>query len=298
MRQSALLQPLRLRIIGNNSNNSQQFALFGSIPGGEQVEVGQNTINNLDGFAVALGGGVLGSAGAHIHHNFISSTNTKVDNLLDLAFWSDFTIDHNVMYHNGVPTSDDGLAIGCVGDFPPANHGEVDSNICYIAPNTIINVVGIGLGGSDVSVTNNFVQGASSAGISIAVSNLGPSRGVRVIGNTAKNNNQNPNAAHAGIELYLGVGGSGLSGLTDVIIQGNHSYDDQPTKTQSFGIGIGLYGQWFGFADVTIEGNDVIGNKTAGILNNATPFSGFVIRSNAGHNPVGPITAPVFPASS
>src|ERR1700730_9914090 len=110
-----LLQPLRLRIIGNNSNNSQQFALFGSIPGGGQIEVGQNTINNLDGFAVALGGGVLGSAGAHVHHNFISSTNTNVDNLIDLAFWSDFTIDHNVMYHNGVPTSDNGLAIGCVG---------------------------------------------------------------------------------------------------------------------------------------------------------------------------------------
>jgi hypothetical protein len=292
-----LLQPLRLRIIGNNSNNSQQFALFGSIPGGGQVEVGQNTINNLDGFAVALGGGVLGSAGAHIHHNFISSTNTNVDNLLDLAFWSDFTIDHNVLYHNGVPTSDDGLAIGCVGDFPPANHGEVDSNICYIAPNTIINVVGIGLGGSDVSVTNNFVQGASSAGISIAISNLAPSRGVRIIGNTAKNNNQNPTGAHAGIELYLGVGGTGLSGLTDVIIQGNHSYDDQPTKTQSFGIGVGLYGQRSGFADITIEGNNVIGNKTGGILNNALPFTGFVIRNNAGHNPVGPITAPDFPMS-
>jgi hypothetical protein len=50
-----LLQPLRVRIIGNNSNKSQQFALFASIPGGGQIEVGQNTINNLDGFAVALG---------------------------------------------------------------------------------------------------------------------------------------------------------------------------------------------------------------------------------------------------
>ncbi len=292
-----LLQPLRVRIIGNNSNNSQEFALFASVPGGGQVEVGQNTINNLAGFGVALGGGVLGSAGAHIHHNFISSTNTNVQNLIDLAFWNDFVIDHNVMYHNGAPTVDDGLAIGCVGDFPPANHGEVDSNICYIAPNTIVNIVGIGLGGSDVSVTNNFVQGASSAGISIAVSNLGPSRGVRIIGNTSKNNNQNPNGAHAGIELYLGVGGAGLSGLADVVIQGNHSYDDQPTKTQNYGIGIGLYGQQSGFADVTIEGNDVLGNKTAGILNNASPFTGFVIRNNAGHNPVGPITAPTFPAS-
>jgi hypothetical protein len=292
-----LLQPLHTRIIGNRSNNSQQFALFASIPGGGQIEVGQNTINNLDGFAVALGGGVLGSAGAHVHHNFISSTATNVDNLIDLAFWSDFVIDHNVMYHNGVPSADNGLAIGCVGDFPPANHGEVDSNICYIAPNKLINIVGIGLGGSDVSVINNFVQGASSAGISIAVSNLAPSRGVRVIGNTVKNNNQNPNGAHAGIELYLGVGGAGLSGLTDVLIQGNHVYDDQPTKTQSYGIAVALFGQRAGFTNVTIEGNNVVGNKLAGIFNNASPFTGFVIRNNAGHNPMGVITPPDFPAS-
>jgi hypothetical protein len=293
-----LLQPLRCRIVGNRSTNSQAFALFGSVPGGGQVEVGNNTITGLGGFAIALGGGALGAAGAHLHHNFISSTDTNVDNLIDLAFWSDFTIDHNTMYHNGVPSSDNGLAIGCVGDFPPANHGEVDSNICYIAPNKLINIVGIGLGGSDVSVTNNFVQGASSAGISIAVSSLAPSRGVRIIGNTSKNNNQNQNGAHAGIELYLGVGGPGLSGLSDVVIQGNHVYDDQPTKTQSIGIGIGLYGQRSGFANVTIEGNDVEGNKDAGIVNNASPYSGFVIRDNFGYNPLGVITAPSFPSPS
>src|SRR5262249_3081786 len=154
--------------------------------------------------------------------------------------------DHNTMYHNGVPTSDIGLAIGCVGDFPPADHGSVDSNICYIAPNKIIDIVGIGVGGNDVSVTNNFVQAASSAGISIAISNQRTSPGIRVIGNTSKNNNQNPSGPHAGIELYLGVGGPGLSGLTDVLIKGNHVYDDQPTKTQSIGIGIGIYGQHSG----------------------------------------------------
>jgi hypothetical protein len=129
------------------------------------------------------------------------------------------------------------------------------------------------------------------------VSNLGPSRGVRIIGNTSKNNNQNPSGAHAGIELYLGVDGPGLSGLTDVLIQGNHVYDDQPTKTQSIGIGIGLYGQRSGFANVTIEGNDVAGNKDTGILNNASPYSGFIIRNNLGFNPVGQVTAPDFPTA-
>ncbi len=295
-----LLQPLRLRVTDNRSNGAQQFILLASIPGGGQIDVGQNTISNLDGFGVALGGGVLGSAGAHIHHNVIDSTNTNADNLIDLAFWSDFLVDHNIMYHNGMVPNNSGLAIGCIGDFPPANHGDVDSNICYIAPNRTIDVVGIGLGGSDVSVTNNFVQGASSAGISIAVSNLGPARGVRIIGNTTKNNDQAQVTLgpHAGIELYLGVGASTSAGLSDVIIQGNHSYDDQPAKTQAYGIGIGLYGQPAPYANILVEGNDVTGNLLGGVLSNATPpVPGLVIRNNLGHNPIGSITAPAFPAS-
>ena len=292
--------PLRVRVLGNRSDTCENFGLFSSIPGGGQVEIGQNAISHLGGFGVALGGGVLGSAGAHVHHNVIVSSKTNADNLIDLAFWSDFVVDHNILYHNGVLANNNGLAIGCVGDFPPANHGEVDSNTCYIAPNQTIDIVGYGLGGNDISVTNNFVQGASSAGISIAVSNMGPSRGVRIIGNTAKNNGQAQVTLgpHAGIELYLGVGAPNLAGLSDVVIQGNHSYDDQSVKTQAYGIGVGLFGEKTPFSNVTIEDNDVTGNLLAGIANNAVPsIPGLVIRNNLGHNPVGSITAPVFPAS-
>jgi hypothetical protein len=292
--------PLRVRVIGNRSDTCDNFALFSSIPGGGQVEIGQNAVSSLGGFGVALGGGVLGSAGAHIHHNFITSTNVDPSNLIDLAFWNDFSVEHNTLYHNGIAPHSAATATepsACIADFPPADHGEVDSNFCYASPTTALDVVGIGLGGSDIGIINNFIQGASSAGISVAVGSQGPARGVRVIGNTTKNNNHQNPGAHAGIELFLGVGAPDLAALSDVIIQGNHSYDDQPVKTQGYGIGIALFGVRTRFANITIENNDVTGNLMGGLLNNASPISGFVIRNNFGHNPVGAISAPDFPAS-
>jgi hypothetical protein len=294
-----LHQPLRVRVVGNRSDNSQNFAIFSSIPGGGQVEIANNSVVNFEGFGIALGGGVFGASGAHIHHNFFSSSTTDKGNLVDVAFWPDFTVDHNVLHHNSSIGFSDGIASACIGDYPPANQGTVDSNFCHIVPSTVNNTVGIAIGGSDVSITNNFVEGASTAGIGVIVGNQGPARGVRIIGNTTKNNNQANFGTHGGIELFLGPGGPNLAGLSDVIVQGNHSYDDQPTKTQAYGITVALVGQQTPIANVLIEGNDVTGNKIGGILNNASaPLSGFVIRNNTGHNPIGGITAPAFPASA
>jgi hypothetical protein len=292
-----LHQPLRVRIVGNRSDNSQNFALFSSVPGGGQVEIGNNSVVNFGGFAVALGGGVFGASGAHIHHNFMSSSNTDPGNLVDVAYWPDFTVDHNVLHHNSVAGFSNGIASACIGDYPPANQGTVDSNFCHAVPSTVNNVVGIAMGGSDISITNNFVEGCSTAGIGVIVGSLGPAKGIRIIGNTTKNNNQASFGPHGGIELFLGPGGPNLAGVSDVIVQGNHSYDDQPTKTQAYGITVALVGLQTPYANVIIEGNDVAGNKTGGILNNASPFTGFVIRNNAGFNPLGAITAPAFPAT-
>jgi hypothetical protein len=290
-------QPLRLRVMGNRSDNSENFALLSSIPGGGQVDIGENTVSNLGGFAIALGGGAIGSSGAHIHHNFITSNSTDPYNLVDLAIWSDFSVDHNTIYHNGITPSNTSVASCCIADFPPADKGEVDSNICHAARATGLNVVGIGLGGSDISVTNNYVEGGSSAGIGIAVSFAGPAKRVTVIGNTTKNNNQQNPGHHAGIELFINPSSPSLGALSDVIVRGNHSYDDQPVKTQGYGIGVALFGQPTGFNNILIEGNDVTGNAVAGIQNFATTYSGFVIRNNLGFNPVGVLGAPDFPAS-
>jgi Pectate lyase superfamily protein len=62
-------QPSGVRVIGNHSDTSEHFALFSSFPGSGLVEIGNNTILNVDGFGIGLGGGVVGSAGAHIHHH-------------------------------------------------------------------------------------------------------------------------------------------------------------------------------------------------------------------------------------
>jgi hypothetical protein len=292
-----LLQPFRVRVLRNRSDRSEQFVLFGSTPGAGQVDVGENIVTNLGGFAIALGGGVLGASGAHVHHNFIATNTSDPHNLIDVAFWNDFTVDHNVLYHNGVAPSPVNEPSACIADFPPANHGEVDSNICYATPTTNLNVVGISMGGNDVSITNNFVQGCSTAGIGVAVGSQGPARGVRIIGNTTKNNDHQTPGAHAGIELFLGPAAPNLAALSDVIIQGNDSYDDQPVKTQGYGIGIGLAGVRIRFANVTIEGNNLRGNKLGPLRNNAAAFSGFVIRNNAGVESAGPINAPGFPSS-
>ncbi len=291
-----LLQPLHVHVLRNRSDNSEQFALFGSIPGAGQVDVGENIVTNLGGFGVALGGGVLGASAARIHHNFIATNNSDPHNLIDVAFWNDFSVDHNVLHHNGVAPSPVNEPSACIADFPPADHGEVDSNTCYATPTANLNVVGISMGGNDVSITNNFVQDCSTAGIGVAVGSQGPAKGIRIIGNTAKNNDHQNPGSHAGIELFLGPGSPNLAALSDVIIQANHSYDDQPLKTQGYGIGIALAGVRVGFLNVTIEGNNLTGNKVGPFLNNAIAFNGFVIRNNAGLDPIA-ITAPAFPLS-
>jgi Pectate lyase superfamily protein len=294
-----LHQPLRVNIVGNTATNSQHFALFSSIPGNGQVEVGQNIANNISGYFVALGGGVLGAAGAHLHDNFIVTSKTYAWNIFDLAFWSDFSVDHNTMYYTGGYASSIGVPAACIADFPPANHGEIDGNICYLSPILSTNVLGISVGGSDVSIMNNFIQGASTAGIGFAVSSLGPARGLKIIGNTCKNNSQGSPGAYAGIELYLGTvdGSTSQAALSDVVIQGNHCYDDQATKTQGYGIGIGFGGLETAFSNVVIEGNDLAGNLNSGILSGAASIPGLAIRNNFGVNPVGALQPPAFPAS-
>jgi hypothetical protein len=284
-------RPLYLRILRNRADEVQNFALFNSAPGVGQVDVSDNILTGVNGFGVALGGGPLGAAGAVVHHNFISTTVVNPYNLVDLALWNDFVVQGNVLYHNGTSTTA-AAPNGCVADGPPANHGVIDANVCYVSPAPNIITAGIAVGGSDTAITNNYVEGANSNGIGFTVA--AAAHGVRIIGNTTKNNGQNPNGPHAGIELYVSPV-SGSAAISDVIIQGNHSYDDQPHKTQGYGIGVAIYGQNTGFSNIIIEGNNVAGNAIGGILNNDLSLNGLVIRNNYGHNPVGVIKAPAFP---
>ena len=288
-------QPLNVKVLGNRSDSSQHFVLFSSVPGGGQVDVGNNVLTRLNGFGVALGGGPIGSAGAHIHHNFMSSLQSDAFNLIDVAIWYDYTVDHNILYHNGQATTQD-APTSCIADFPPAYHGVIDGNVCHATGTPSVNIAGISVGGDDVVISNNFVDGASGTGITYVIGAASPIRGVRIIGNTVKNNSQRVPGAAAGIELYLASNPPDLAGLSDVVISGNHSYDDQPNKTQGYGIGVTLFDKTTNIYNIVIENNDVAGNLNAGILNRSQFLTSLVIRNNFGYNPVGVVTPPVFPA--
>jgi Pectate lyase superfamily protein len=291
-----LRQPHGVTILGNRSDSSQHFVLLSSIPSGGGVNIGQNILTNLNGFGVALGGGPVGAADAYIHDNFITSLQSDAFNLIDVSLWTDFNVNHNTIYHNGVVPTSSGSATSCIADFPPAYRGTIDANICYLLSTTSIDAYGIMMGGDDISITDNFIQGASAAGISYNVSAARSIRGVRIIGNTTKNSSQRAPGMHAGIEIQLGAGGLNLARLADVIISGNHSYDDQTQKTQGYGIGIALAGSPTNIFNVSIQGNDVAGNIAAGVLNSAQSLSGLVIRNNFGYNPVGVLSPPPFPS--
>ncbi len=287
-------QPLNVKVLSNRSDLSQHFVLFSTAPGGGQVEVGNNVLTNLNGFGVALGGGPIGAAGAHIHDNFMTSVETNAFNLIDTAIWYDYTVDHNIIYHNGQFTTQ-AAPTSCIADFPPAYHGVIDSNICHMTPSPGVNVTGIAVGGDDDLISNNYVEGAGSAGIVCVIGAAGPIRGIRIIGNTVKNNGTRNPGLDAGIELYLANNPPDLAGLSDIIISGNHSYDDQPNKTQGYGIGITLFDKDTNLYNIVIENNDVAGNINAGVFNRSQFLTSLAIRNNFGYNPIGVITAPAFP---
>jgi hypothetical protein len=291
-------QPLGLHVTRNHSDGSQHFAMFTSVSGGGMVEVANNTITNLNGFAVALGQGTPGSAGANIHHNFISNVTTDPDNLIDLSYWTDFTVTHNIIYHNGQFPVGGATTTSCISSVN-APHGLIEANSCYGVPTNAVSVIGIVAGQSDTTISNNFVQGCSAAGIAFSVNSPGARNGVNIWGNTTKNNSTQDSSTHAGIELAISRGVVGTATISDVMIRGNHSYDDQATPTQQYGIGIGLglTSPVTSFSNVVIEGNDLAGNIKSGLLSTAT-IENLSVRNNFAFNPVGVIQPPPFPAPS
>lgn len=164
-----------------------------------------------------------------------------------------------------------------------------------MTPSPGVNVTGIAVGGDDDLISNNYVEGAGSAGIVCVIGAAGPIRGIRIIGNTVKNNGTRNPGLDAGIELYLANNPPDLAGLSDIIISGNHSYDDQPNKTQGYGIGITLFDKDTNLYNIVIENNDVAGNINAGVFNRSQFLTSLAIRNNFGYNPIGVITAPAFP---
>jgi hypothetical protein len=267
-----IVQPLRVRIVDNRSNGSQLFALFASNVGAGQLSILGNVVNGCLSYAVALGGGTIGASGVKINNNIFSCP-SATDNIVDLAYWTDVQTDDNTIYVGS------GTGNG-ISDLPPALKVTANNNRIFGNPSGPITAACIALGGSDLTITGNICDNSSGSGIGINVGSASQSHGVTVTGNIVKNGSCASSGSKAGIEVFLATGGT--AALSGVVITGNRSYDDQGTPTQGWGIGLAVAGQTTGYSDILIQGNDVRGNKTAGIRNSTSGATNLQIYGNPG----------------
>jgi hypothetical protein len=271
--------PLRGRIHHNRADGTRgNFVCFGTgrNTGVGSVQVDHNVARDVLGFGVALGGGEGTASGAVIDHNIFIMPDSR-ENIIDLALWTD-----TVTCANTITSGSCASGCAAIGDGPPADRATVRDNR-IIANSALNSDSGIVLGGSDLFISRNTVSGAGSAGIVILVLKTFRTRRVLIEDNIVKNCSVAAPGLHPGIDTFIESGGIGE--LSDVVMRRNRTYDDQPSPTQGWGIGIGAYGQSTGYANISVERNDLRRNKTAGLLNHATSFSGFVIRDNRGLNP-------------
>lgn len=265
-----------LRILNNHANNTQgSFFVSGTAGnayGMGNVIITGNVVTKVQGFGIALGGGGPGAAGGTdvtIRDNTFKMSITR-ENVIDVAYWSDVIIDHNYMESGTCHAS-----CGAIGDVPPANKISVTNNTIISSPDASTNNC-IALGGSEEVITGNTCSNAGGAGIVLTGDATTP-HGSLIANNVVKNCNRAGQGDHAGIALYLPPGGR----MSDVIIQGNHVFDDQGA-TQRTGIAIGSgVSNPAGFANITVENNDVHQNHR-GILNNTRGSTNIVVRQNDG----------------
>jgi hypothetical protein len=273
-------EPLRVRITRNRSDGSQNFLFYSGHNGAGNVVTSENVVNSCLQFAVALGGGGTNPGPAGISDNIFNCPTSNA-NIVDIALWSDVRVANNTIT---VGTANNGIADG-----PPANKVVVTGN--RIFGNPAASTGCIVLGGSDVLIANNLCSDAGGGGIAENISATAQ-KSIVISNNTVKNASRFSSGSNPGISFFITPGGS----LTGVIVKGNKLYDDQGSPTQGWGIGLAIVGQTTGYSNFTIEGNDVRGNKTGGILNNATATSGFLVLNNPGDTNVGVCVSIASPA--
>jgi hypothetical protein len=270
--------PLRGRVHHNRVDGTHgNFVCFGTGRNTAvgNVQVDHNVVRSATGFGVALGGGEGTASRAIIDHNIFIMPDSR-ENIVDLALWTDTITSANAITSGS-------CASGCaaIGDGPSADRATVRDNRIIANP-ALDSDSGIVLGGSDVFISGNTISGAGTAGIVILVLKTFKVRRVLIENNLVKNCSMAAPGLHPGIDTFIESGGIGE--LSDVVMTRNRSYDDQSSPTQGWGIGIGVYGQSTGYANITVERNDLRRNKMGGLLSHATSLSGFVVRNNRGYN--------------
>jgi hypothetical protein len=156
----------------------------------------------------------------------------------------------------------------------------------FLAPSGVNSVTMSNKGSGYTSVpTVTFTGGGGTGASGTAV--LGGVGGQQVMSVTMTNTGAGYTSAPT--VGFTGGGGANAAGtavlvaaLSSVIIKGNRSFDDQASPTQNYGIVLARTGQTTGFSNITIEGNDLRGNITTGILNNLSGATGMQIANNPG----------------
>lgn len=159
------------------------------------------------------------------------------------------TIDHNTIRDNGLNgIYCTGGKVTITGNQLAGNHritstggGQIDlgnafttNTVGVISGNTILNgggvkTGGLELGGGTFTVTGNTIRNHGSGGIGIGHNVIGATVTGNIISNCGRNLNDRNNPQNRS-GIYVGYG------ATNVVISGNRCFDDQPNKTQTYGV--------------------------------------------------------------
>src|SRR5262249_10525739 len=137
--------PVGLRILNNHAVDTDgTFFLSGTggNPSGMgQVTVTGNSLENVKGFGIALGGGGPGTAGGKtvlIQNNNMKMSSTR-ENVIDVAYWSEVVIDHNYIEAGTCKGP-----CGAIGEAPPADKITITNNTINTKPAaTTKNIIGL-----------------------------------------------------------------------------------------------------------------------------------------------------------
>jgi hypothetical protein len=200
-----------------------------------------------------------------------------------MAVWHDagptstdvtITIDHNVVKNSGLYATGGQITItnNQISGEPNPGGGQMDignafttNTVALISGNTIANggtlrTGGIEMGGGSFTVTNNIVRNHGLGGIGLGHNVIRAKITGNVISNSGQDvNDRNRPQCRSGI--YVGYG------ATNIEISGNRCFDDQPNKTQTYGVILvsapSRADQRFpprAMEHVVIRGNDLRGN--------------------------------------
>jgi Pectate lyase superfamily protein/Right handed beta helix region len=244
---------VRARIINNHIETP---GFHGIAVAGTGCVISGNTIRN-PGNSGGIGIAIAGSTDCIVADNYITSAITT-GNCIDIGDSVNGTIRGNVCVGGRTGIDWDSGA--------NAGRGNRNTLVGNIIHGSALNGIGaagnVAAGnGTDATIIGNYISGYASNGIAID----GITNGV-IVGNTVKS----PTAANPGIVFR-----STNKASTGFLVSGNRCYDDQGSPLQTYGI------QSLGTCDfLTITGNDVRGNVTAGM---SLVGSNNKVRNNTGY---------------